>query len=124
MGFLKNLQLFNNTVGILRIIFRNPCFNTGGIKVQAEQIEEILRPWMRVPFAITSVPDARLGEAVVLLVEKGADAELPETKMKELLSKYQLPKMILSVGAIPLTETGKINRAACRQLALTYRTDC
>lgn len=44
--------------------------------------------------------------------------------MKELLSKYQLPKMILSVGAIPLTETGKINRAACRQLALTYRTDC
>ena len=97
--------------------------NTGGIKVQAEQIEEILRPWMRVPFAITSVPDARLGEAVVLLVEKGANAELPETKMKELLSKYQLPKMILSVGAIPLTETGKINRAACRQLALTYRTD-
>ena len=67
--------------------------------------------------------DARLGEAVVLLVEKGADAELPETKMKELLSKYQLPKMILSVGAIPLTETGKINRAACRQLALTYLTD-
>lgn len=54
---------------------------------------------------------------------EGADAELPETKMKELLSKYQLPKMILSVGAIPLTETGKINRAACRQLALTYRTD-
>ena len=57
------------------------------------------------------------------MVEKGADAELPETKMKELLSKYQLPKMMLSVGAIPLTETGKINRAACRQLALTYRTD-
>ncbi len=102
---------------------KDNTINTGGIKVQAEQIEEILRPWMRVPFAITSVPDARLGEAVVLLAEKGADAELPETKMKELLSKYQLPKMILSVGAIPLTETGKINRAACRQLALTYRTD-
>ena len=32
MGFLKNLQLFNNTVGVLRIIFRNPCFNTGGTK--------------------------------------------------------------------------------------------
>ena len=32
MGFLKNLQLFNNTVGILRIIFRNPCFNTGGVE--------------------------------------------------------------------------------------------
>lgn len=32
MGFLKNLQLFNNTAGILRIIFRNPCFNTGGIE--------------------------------------------------------------------------------------------
>ena len=32
MGFLKNLQLFNNTVGILRIIFHNPCFNAGGIE--------------------------------------------------------------------------------------------
>ena len=32
MGFLKTLQLFNNTVGVLRIIFRNPCFNTGGIE--------------------------------------------------------------------------------------------
>ena len=32
MGFFKSLQLFNNTVGILRIIFCNPCFNTGGIK--------------------------------------------------------------------------------------------
>lgn len=50
---------------------KDNTINTGGIKVQAEQIEEILRPWMRVPFAITSVPDARLGEAVVLLVEKG-----------------------------------------------------
>lgn len=34
MGFLKNLQLFNNTVGVLRIIFRNPCFNTGGTKAK------------------------------------------------------------------------------------------
>lgn len=32
MGFLKSLLLFDNTVGILRIIFRNPCFNAGGIK--------------------------------------------------------------------------------------------
>lgn len=29
---LKSLQLFNNAVGILRIIFCNPCFNAGGIK--------------------------------------------------------------------------------------------
>ncbi len=32
MGFLKSLQLFNNTVGILWVIFRNPCFNTRGVK--------------------------------------------------------------------------------------------
>lgn len=28
---------------------KDNTINTGGIKVQAEQIEEILRPWMRVP---------------------------------------------------------------------------
>jgi O-succinylbenzoic acid--CoA ligase len=44
-----------------------------------------------------------------------------EEKMKELLTKYQLPKMVFSVGTIPLTETGKINRAGCRQLAATYQ---
>ena len=89
--------------------------------MQAEQVEDILRPWIHVPFAITSVSDAALGEAVVLLIENGGYTERLEEKMKELLTKYQLPKMVFSVGTIPLTETGKINRAGCRQLAATYQ---
>lgn len=100
---------------------KDNTINTGGIKVQAEQVEDILRPWIHVPFAITSVSDAALGEAVVLLIENGEYTERLEEKMKELLTKYQLPKMVFSVGTIPLTETGKINRAGCRQLAATYQ---
>ena len=32
MGFLEGFQLFDNAVCVFRIIFCNPCFNTGGIK--------------------------------------------------------------------------------------------
>ena len=35
--------------------------NSGGIKIQAEEMEKLLRPFIPVSFVITSVPDQRLG---------------------------------------------------------------
>lgn len=96
---------------------KDNIINTGGIKVQIECVEEILRSIISVTFAITAVPHPGLGEAIVLLVEKTVDPERLSDKIASLLPKYQQPKYIRQVDAIPLTGSGKTDRKACRLLA-------
>ncbi len=94
--------------------------NTGGIKVQLEELETELAQTQAIPmrFAITSVPDEKLGEAIVLLVERPVDtSEMMEVISRLPINKYHLPKHIIAVDTIPLTGNGKIDRAACRQIA-------
>ena len=91
--------------------------SSGGIKIQLEQVEEALRPLMPVRFALTSVPHPKFGEALVLLHEGDALPQEVVARMQALLPKYQQPKYIFAVDAIPQTGTGKISRAACRELA-------
>ena len=104
--------------GCFRILGRRDnTINTGGIKVQAEALEEELRPIIPVPYAITSVPDPKFGEAIVLLVEP-TSLEPIRHYIAHHLEAYKRPKRILQVEQIPKTETGKVRRAGCRELAL------
>ena len=48
---------------------KDNIINSGGIKIQIEILEELLKSSITIPFAITSVPDAKLGQAVVLLLK-------------------------------------------------------
>lgn len=131
--------------GRFRILGRKDnIINSGGIKIQAESVEEALRPIIPTNFAVTSVPDPKFGEAIVLLVVTDIVKPLlrssytrlyghrnrgftevvterlrsSEEKIVEILPKYQRPKLIIPVEAIPLTGSGKIDRAACRKLAI------
>ncbi|WP_106827953.1 AMP-binding protein [Parabacteroides pacaensis] len=92
---------------------------TGGIKIQIEEVESHLAPVISTPFAITSQPHPKFGEIVVLLVERPTDITHLEEKINSKLTIYQRPKKIYSVENIPLTISGKINRAATKQLAAT-----
>jgi hypothetical protein len=98
---------------------KDNCINTGGVKLQIETLESKLRPIMSVPFAITSTRDPQLGEAVVLLLEKG---DYPIDQLQEeifsLLPKYERPRHIREVAAIPLAGNGKIDRSACKKLGI------
>jgi len=96
---------------------KDNTINTGGIKVQIECVEETLRSIISVTFAVTAVPHPGLGEAIVLLVEKAADTDGLPDKIASLLPRYQQPKYIRQVDAIPLTGSGKTDRKACRLLA-------
>lgn len=92
--------------------------NSGGIKIQIEEDERILRGCIPVPFALTSVPDACLGEALVLLVQDSltlSDEDL-RSCMSGLLPRYHLPRHIVRVPRIPETENGKVDRRECREL--------
>jgi O-succinylbenzoic acid--CoA ligase len=96
---------------------KDNVINSGGIKIQAEEIEKVLRPFIPMPFVITSVPDPRLGQAVTLLIEGQLDMEELKNKVQEILSPYNRPKYIRMVDFIPQTGNGKINRVECRALA-------
>ena len=93
---------------------KDNVINSGGIKIQAEEMEKLLRPFIPVSFVITSVPDQRLGQAVTLLLADQPDTEEIGNKLHEILEPYYRPKHILTIESIPQTENGKINRAECR----------
>ena len=88
---------------------------SGGIKIQIEMVERQLRPHLQAPFLITKRPDAKFGEAVVLLTEGAVDEA--RTVCERILPKYHHPRVYLHVDQIPLTETGKPARQQAEQLA-------
>ena len=88
---------------------------SGGIKIQAEEVERMLRPQFRVPYLITKRPDEKFGEVVVLLTE--GDVETAKSACEAVLPKFQRPKAYVHVGEIPLTETGKPARRQAELLA-------
>lgn len=92
--------------------------NSGGIKIQIEQVEETLRSLLFSPFAITSVPHPKFGEALILLIKGTICLKKLQLGMNSLLPSYQMPKQVIEVDDIPLTTSGKINRPAVRQLAM------
>ena len=100
-----------------RIIGRKDnVIDSGGIKIQAEEVERLLRPYMPEPYLITKRHDGEFGEAVVLLVQS-AGVERVREVCRRVLPKYWQPRCILSVSAIPMTQTGKPDRARAERMA-------
>ena len=89
---------------------------SGGIKIQTEEVERTLKPYLDAPYMISKRPDPKFGEIVVLLTE--GDISDPREACERILPKYQQPKDYLRVDRIPLTETGKPARKEAEKLAL------
>ena len=100
---------------------------SGGIKIQAEEVERALKPHLHVPFMITKRKDEKYGEIVVMMVECRGErreerGERREDSLKtrlqhlcrEHLPKYWQPRDFVFVERIPMTETGKIARKECQ----------
>lgn len=90
--------------------------NSGGIKIQIEAVESMLRPIISATFAITSLPDTKFGEIMVLLIEAPADTQQIAGKIKRLIPAYWQPKKIFLTDKIPLTENGKPARKAIKEI--------
>lgn len=80
--------------------------NTGGIKILPEEIEKKITPLISSRFFISSLPDDKLGEKIILIVEGGQE----QFPLKKVLSKYEMPKEVFFVKKFIETPTGKINR--------------
>ena len=100
---------------------KDNIINSGGIKIQIEEVERLLTPVMPLPFLITHTPHTQYGEAVTLLYEsERADSEQLSaicTLCSEALPRYWRPKVYLRVDALPTTPTGKPARAEAHALA-------
>lgn len=117
-GLLVTNDLAEIRDGRFRILGRRDnVICSGGIKLQIESMEAKLQPWLPVPFCISRRRDSKFGEVAVLLVEGGM---LPQDILEKAfaqLDRYEVPKAIVCVPAIPMTATNKICRAEAERLA-------
>lgn len=94
---------------------------SGGIKIQIEEVETLLKPHLEKPFMLAKKKDGKFGEIAVLLTED-EDIKKVEATVRRFLSdesekssdhkkyKYWIPKEFRYVEHLPLTETGKPKR--------------
>ena len=87
---------------------------SGGIKIQIEEVERELKPYVRVPYIISKKKNEKFGEIVVLLTE--GDTDEARAICEEHLPKYHRPKLYQHIDQIPLTETGKPARKKILEL--------
>ena len=98
---------------------------SGGIKIQIEEVEALLKPHLEKPFMIAKKKDEKFGEIAVLLTED-ENLKKVEATIRRLLSgksddsnksseskshKYWIPREYRYVDHLPLTETGKPKRS-------------
>ena len=91
----------------------------GGYNVYPREIEEVLYGHPDVSeAAVIGKPDSRLGEEVVAVVVRRADAEITAAQLidycKDRLAAYKYPREVRFIDEMPLTATGKILKTALR----------
>ncbi len=96
---------------------RDAVINSGGVKIQAEEVERHLHAATGLVLVAIPRAHAELGECVVLLWEGEQTAEERLLAACATLPRYHRPRLVQRVEQLPRTETGKIARAACRELA-------
>lgn len=86
--------------------------NSGGEKVDALEVEEVVRTHPAVADAmVVGVPDARFGEVVGVLVKLAPGASLSVEQLarfcRSSLARFKLPRHVAVVEHLPRTPTGK-----------------
>lgn len=89
---------------------------SGGLKLQIEELERKLWPYISVPFMLTKIKDRKLGEALVMLLQH-VDVAEAQASCQQYLTKYEQPRHYLCVSQLPLTVTGKPARAEAMLIA-------
>lgn len=86
--------------------------NTGGIKVNPENIESKIAHLIDTDFFIAAETDAQLGSRVILIIENEGFANINSLKkqLQTVLTKFEMPKKIYVLPMFERTETGKVQR--------------
>ncbi len=88
--------------------------NSGGVKLIPELLEEKVRRLISQRFFFAGLPDEKLGEKLILVIESNQYPEeqlaLLQNKLSDVLGKYELPKSVFFIPVFSETSSGKINR--------------
>jgi O-succinylbenzoic acid--CoA ligase len=94
---------------------------SGGIKYSPEALEKKLGKAINERFVISSVPDEKLGEKLVLVIEgKPYQTDHLEPQMNGLFTTFERPKAICFLEHFPTTISGKIRRKDLKDLIKNY----
>jgi long-chain acyl-CoA synthetase len=89
----------------------------GGFNIVPEEVEAALSADVRIrEAAVVGVPDERLGEMPVAVVESDDDAGSIVERLRERLAPYKLPRRVLVVDRLPRVPNGKVDTPAVRAL--------
>ena len=89
--------------------------NTGGIKVNPEEIELKLKPLLKQAFFIWFVKDVHLGQKIVLVVQEKVNLKLKKKDFTHYLNKYEIPKNYCQIKDFVLSKSQKIDRIKTMQ---------
>ena len=94
----------------------------GGANVYPAEVERVIHQLQGVAgCAVVGVPDERLGERVVAVLERAPsavlDAETVRDHCLESLARYKVPERVVFVAQLPRNAMGKISR---RDLAALF----
>jgi len=87
---------------------------TGGYKIYPEEIERVLPNGM----VVIGIPSAHWGEIIVAVSEDGADHTEAVAAATAGLARYKHPRACLTIGQIPRSLQGKVQRARVREKVL------
>ncbi len=102
--------------GYLYLVGRNSeMIKTSGHRISPQEIEETLSELDGVEeVAALGIPDARLGEAIKVVIVRSDESTLKERDVlahcRQNLSSYKIPKLVEFVLTIPKTASGKVLR--------------
>lgn len=107
------VELIDNKSFIWKGRYDN-VINSGGIKFYPEEIEKKISGIIKNPFFIGSLKDDKLGEKIVLFIEKDdkqeIEIEILKNQLKSILSKYENPKEIIVLKKFIYSENNKLQR--------------
>ncbi len=113
-----------NADGSFNILGRaDNIINSGGIKIQIEKLEDLIREELPIDFNITSLKSEQFGETVCLIAtdsslkSNGLSDEDVIGIVKKIAPKYWAPKTVIRTDFLPRTESGKPARAKIKALA-------
>lgn len=103
------------------------CLISGGIKILPEELERRLGPFIAFEYCISSVPDKKWGEKLVLVVENPEESieenlllEAVGVRLRQYRKILDLgvksPKDVVRVAEFPRTSNGKIDRKRLKKL--------
>ena len=109
--------------GAYRLLGRTSVdiIKTGGYKVSALEIEEVLRQHAAIrECAVVGISDAEWGQRVAAVVELVPGAELTSGALQqwagERLAPYKVPRLMCTVEALPRNTLGKVLKAEVARL--------